>query len=101
LSIYKKIRLDRLLAEAGLASIRSQAADLVRRACVSVNGVVMAKPGAMVAADAALSLSPEAGGYVSRGGLKLAAGLEVFGLDPAGRVCLDLGASPAALRRFC
>ncbi|MDE2293811.1 MAG: TlyA family RNA methyltransferase, partial [Elusimicrobia bacterium] len=31
--------------------------------------------------------------YVSRGGLKLAAALDAFGVDPAGRVCLDLGAS--------
>jgi 23S rRNA (cytidine1920-2'-O)/16S rRNA (cytidine1409-2'-O)-methyltransferase len=92
-SIYKKTRLDRLLVETGLAPTRSQAADLVRRGCVSVAGVPALKPGALVAADAALSVEPGASPYVSRGGLKLEAALDAFGLDPKGRVALDLGAS--------
>ena len=51
------------------------------------------KPGALVAADAALSVEPGASPYVSRGGLKLEAALDAFGLDPKGRVALDIGAS--------
>jgi 23S rRNA (cytidine1920-2'-O)/16S rRNA (cytidine1409-2'-O)-methyltransferase len=90
---YKKTRLDRLLVECGLAATRAQAADLVRRGCVTVDGVTVAKPGQLVARDAVLAVSPGAAPYVSRGGLKLAAALDVFGLDPAGRIALDIGAS--------
>jgi 23S rRNA (cytidine1920-2'-O)/16S rRNA (cytidine1409-2'-O)-methyltransferase len=90
---YKKTRLDRLLVDCGLAATRAQAADLVRRGCVAVDGATVAKPGQLVARDAVLTVSPGAAPYVSRGGLKLAAALDAFGLDPAGRVALDLGAS--------
>jgi 23S rRNA (cytidine1920-2'-O)/16S rRNA (cytidine1409-2'-O)-methyltransferase len=92
-SIYKKTRLDRLLVEAGLASSRAQAADLVRRGCVSVAGKAASKPGALVGADVPLAVSPDAAPYVSRGGLKLETALDAFALDPAGRIALDLGAS--------
>jgi 23S rRNA (cytidine1920-2'-O)/16S rRNA (cytidine1409-2'-O)-methyltransferase len=91
--IYKKRRLDRLLVECGLAATRAKAADMIRRGCVSVGGVTAAKPGALVAPDAALSVGPDAAPYVSRGGLKLEAALDAFGLDPKGRVALDIGAS--------
>jgi len=90
---YKKKRLDNFLVECGLAATRAQAADLVRRGCVNVGGMVAAKPGALVAPDAVVKVAPGAAPYVSRGGLKLAAALEAFGLEPEGRVVLDLGAS--------
>jgi len=51
------------------------------------------KPGALVAPDAELAVSPEACLYVSRGGEKLEAALDAFGFDPKGRVALDIGAS--------
>ena len=91
--IYKKKRLDQVLVERGLAPSRSQAADLVRRGCVSVNGGPAAKPGALVAPGADLAVTAEAAPYVSRGGLKLAAALDAFALGPEGRVTLDIGAS--------
>ncbi len=91
--IYKKTRLDRLLVENSLARSRAQAADLVRRGAVSVGGQPALKPGALVAPDAILEVEPGASLYVSRGGFKLAAALDAFGLDPAGRVALDIGAS--------
>ena len=91
--IYKKTRLDRLLVERGLAPTRTQAADLIRRGCVSVAGKPTPKPGVLVTADAELAVSPEACAYVSRGGLKLAAALDAFGFDPLGTVALDIGAS--------
>lgn len=50
------------------------------------------RPGEQVAADIPISLD-EAPRYVSRGGEKLAGALDAFGVDPAGRVCLDVGAS--------
>jgi 23S rRNA (cytidine1920-2'-O)/16S rRNA (cytidine1409-2'-O)-methyltransferase len=91
--IYKKTRLDRLLVERGLAPTRTQAADLIRRGCVSVAGKPAPKPGVLVTADAELAVGPEACAYVSRGGLKLAAALDAFGFDPLGAVALDIGAS--------
>ncbi|MGV1014626.1 MAG: TlyA family RNA methyltransferase [Methyloceanibacter sp.] len=93
MSSYKKKRLDRLLVDCGLAATRSQAADMVRRGCINVGGIVATKPGAPVAPDAVLSVREDAAPYVSRGGLKLEAALDAFSLDPAGRVALDLGAS--------
>jgi 23S rRNA (cytidine1920-2'-O)/16S rRNA (cytidine1409-2'-O)-methyltransferase len=92
-SIYKKTRLDRLLVETGLAPTRSRAADLIRRGCVKVAGEPQLKPGALVAPDAELAISPGASPYVSRGGEKLEAALDEFGFDPKGRVALDIGAS--------
>jgi 23S rRNA (cytidine1920-2'-O)/16S rRNA (cytidine1409-2'-O)-methyltransferase len=92
-SIYKKTRLDQLLVDSGLAATRSRAADLVRRGAVSVEGVAVLKPGALVRPDAALAVESGAFPYVSRGGLKLAAALDAFGFSPEGRVALDLGAS--------
>ena len=91
--IYKKTRLDRLLVERGLAPSRTQAADLIRRGCVTVAGKPAPKPGVLVTADAELAVSPEACAYVSRGGLKLAAALDAFGFNPEGTVALDIGAS--------
>jgi 23S rRNA (cytidine1920-2'-O)/16S rRNA (cytidine1409-2'-O)-methyltransferase len=88
--IYKKKRLDRLLVDKGLAPTRSQAADMVRRGCVSVGGVLAVKPGALVTDESAVAVSPGAAPYVSRGGLKLEAALDAFGFDAAGKVALDL-----------
>jgi len=93
LASYKKRRLDQKLVEAGLAPSRARAADLIRRGCVTVAGETARKPGALIAADAALALTKGTGDWVSRGALKLEAALDVFGLDPAGRVALDIGAS--------
>jgi len=79
--------------EVGLAPTRARAADLIRRGCVTVAGVVAQKPGALVADDAPLAVTPDAGSYVSRGNLKLIAALRSFGLSPHGCVALDVGAS--------
>jgi 23S rRNA (cytidine1920-2'-O)/16S rRNA (cytidine1409-2'-O)-methyltransferase len=81
------------LVEEGLAPSRARAADLVRRGCVTAGGQVVPKPGALVADDVALALTPEAGSHVSRGALKLEGALDAFGLDPEGCVALDVGAS--------
>ena len=53
----------------------------------------MEKAGQPLAEDAALEVKGQDHPWVSRGGLKLAHGLRHFGFDPAGRVCLDVGAS--------
>jgi 23S rRNA (cytidine1920-2'-O)/16S rRNA (cytidine1409-2'-O)-methyltransferase len=83
-----KKRLDVLLVERGLAETRSQAQALVLAG--RVRG--FAKPGMPVdeAADLAVERPPR---FVSRGGEKLAHALDVTGVDPRGRLCLDVGAS--------
>ena len=93
MGIYKKKRLDQLLVEQGLAATRSRAADLVRLGSVKVEGATAEKPGMLLAADTKLSVAPDASPFVSRGGLKLAAALDAFGLDPRGKIALDIGAS--------
>lgn len=89
----ERLRLDRLLVERGLAATRSRAADAIRRGAVRVAGETVDKPGLLVPGGAEIEISDPAGSYVSRAALKLLAGLDRFGLDPKGRVCLDLGAS--------
>ncbi len=87
-----RLRLDKALLERGLAPTRSRARDLIVRGMVRVDGAVSCKAGTVVAEDAELVLT-EPSAYVSRGGLKLAAGLDAFGLTPEGRTALDVGAS--------
>jgi 23S rRNA (cytidine1920-2'-O)/16S rRNA (cytidine1409-2'-O)-methyltransferase len=83
-----KKRLDVLLVERGLAESRAQAQALVMAGLVQGH----TKPGEQVDEDAALEVSAPPP-YVSRAGHKLANALDAFGVDPAGRDCLDLGAS--------
>ncbi|BAQ16542.1 TlyA family RNA methyltransferase [Methyloceanibacter caenitepidi] len=90
---YRKKRIDQRLVEEGLAPSRAQAADLVRRGRVLVDGVLAAKPGAAVADDVSVGLVPGTDAHVSRGALKLEAALEAFDLSPEGCVALDVGAS--------
>jgi 23S rRNA (cytidine1920-2'-O)/16S rRNA (cytidine1409-2'-O)-methyltransferase len=83
-----KKRLDVLLVERGLAESRAQAQALV------LAGRVLGydKPGTQVDDSAELDVERPPP-YVSRGGEKLAHALDVFGVAPAGRDCLDVGAS--------
>ncbi|MGB6195333.1 MAG: TlyA family RNA methyltransferase, partial [Methyloceanibacter sp.] len=77
----------------GLAVTRSRAADLIRLGAVSVDGRPALKPGALIEPGASLMVDQHASSFVSRGGLKLAAALDAFGLDPKGLIALDIGAS--------
>ncbi|HIP99180.1 TPA: TlyA family RNA methyltransferase [Candidatus Bipolaricaulota bacterium] len=87
-----KLRLDQLLVARGLAESRAKAQALIRAGQVLVDGQLRDKPGSLVREDAEVFLK-EKPRYVSRGGDKLAAALEAFGIDPKGKVCLDIGAS--------
>jgi 23S rRNA (cytidine1920-2'-O)/16S rRNA (cytidine1409-2'-O)-methyltransferase len=89
-----KTRLDSLLAERGLFETRSRAAAAVMAGEVRLgsDGRRAEKPGQMVADDVRVRVA-EAPPFVSRGGEKLANALDGFGIDPAGRRCLDVGAS--------
>lgn len=72
---------------------RERARGLILAGRVRVNGEVVSKAGAPVAADAQLALIEPDHPYVSRGGVKLAHALDVFGVDVTGRLALDVGAS--------
>jgi 23S rRNA (cytidine1920-2'-O)/16S rRNA (cytidine1409-2'-O)-methyltransferase len=87
-----KERLDVLTAARGLAESREQAQRLILAGQVLVNGQPACKAGARVPADAELALKSTPR-FVGRGGEKLDAAFTAFGLDVAGRVCLDAGAS--------
>ena len=91
-----RVRLDQLLVERGLVETRSRAQALVLAGKVRVgDGDAVRldrKPGDLIAADTSLAVT-EPAPYVSRGGHKLAAALDAFEIDPAGRVALDVGAS--------
>ena len=88
----RKLRLDKLLVERGLADTRSKAAALIMAAEARVEGRLVDKPGAQVRDDAEITLKAKPR-YVGRGGLKLAAALAAFPLAAAGKVCADVGAS--------
>jgi 23S rRNA (cytidine1920-2'-O)/16S rRNA (cytidine1409-2'-O)-methyltransferase len=88
----KKVRLDHLLTERSLAESGAQAQRLVMAGLVYVNGQKAAKAGSQVRLDVEIEVR-ETLRYVSRGGLKLEAALNHFGLGVDGAACLDVGAS--------
>jgi 23S rRNA (cytidine1920-2'-O)/16S rRNA (cytidine1409-2'-O)-methyltransferase len=88
-----RVRLDLLLVERGLAPTRAKAQALVLAGAVTVDGATADKPGRQVERDSQVVVAEPAHPWVSRGGVKLAAALEAFALSPAGRRCLDVGAS--------
>jgi len=87
------MRLDVVLVERGLAPSRERARALILAGQVTVDGQVVSKAGAPVAADARVELSTPDHPYVGRGGVKLAGALDAFAIDPRGRRALDVGAS--------
>ncbi len=88
-----KERVDKLLVARGLAESRERAQALLMAGRVFVRGQRVEKAGTPVAIDSPLEVQGDPCPYVSRGGLKLAGVLEPLGVEPSGRVCLDLGAS--------
>ena len=85
-------RLDALLAEKGLAESRQRAQALILAGKVRVGGETERRPDRSVRDDAEITVETEPA-YASRGALKLAPALDRFGVDPAGLVCADIGAS--------
>ena len=89
-----KIRLDMLLVERGLADSRSQAQGLIMAGVVFCGGVKFDKPGHKVDVDASLEVRGKSHPYVSRGGVKLAGGLDYFfDINLKNMVAVDVGAS--------
>ena len=87
------VRLDQLLVDHGHFESREKARRAVMAGLVSVDGARVDKPGSPVREGALLTIAGPAEPFVSRGGRKLAAGLDAFDVDPAGLSCLDVGAS--------
>jgi 23S rRNA (cytidine1920-2'-O)/16S rRNA (cytidine1409-2'-O)-methyltransferase len=86
-------RLDEELVRRGLALDRDEAAEAVRSGDVRIAGAPASSAGSLVARDQPLTRAGAARPYVSRGGQKLAAALDRFQIDAAGRRALDAGAS--------
>jgi 23S rRNA (cytidine1920-2'-O)/16S rRNA (cytidine1409-2'-O)-methyltransferase len=85
-------RADKLLVERGLFDSRAKAQAAIAAGLVTADGTIVRKASEEIAVDAVVQ-AQAAHPYVSRGGVKLAAALDHFKLDPQGRVCLDIGAS--------
>ena len=89
----KKERIDKLLVDRGLVASRERARALILAGAVLVAEQVVDKAGAQISRDAEIRLKGEDIPYVSRGGLKLAKGLDAFALDVRERIAIDVGAS--------
>jgi 23S rRNA (cytidine1920-2'-O)/16S rRNA (cytidine1409-2'-O)-methyltransferase len=91
-NLLVKMRLDLLLVQRGIAETRSKAQDLIKRGVVRLGGRTDLKASLEVSVEEPIELL-EKQGYVSRSAGKLLAALDHFTLLPAGRTCLDVGAS--------
>jgi 23S rRNA (cytidine1920-2'-O)/16S rRNA (cytidine1409-2'-O)-methyltransferase len=92
LMVEGRVRLDQVLVAQGLVPSRQRAQAMVRAGLVRVAGEVADRPDQLVSPDVGIDLAGTKE-FVSRGGEKLTAALDAFGIDPAGRVGLDVGAS--------
>jgi 23S rRNA (cytidine1920-2'-O)/16S rRNA (cytidine1409-2'-O)-methyltransferase len=88
-----RTRLDQLLVARGLAASRTRSQALIAAGAVRVGDLIVTRPAASVAEDAAIVIADDPNPWVSRAALKLAHALDHFSLDPAGLVVLDIGAS--------
>jgi len=89
----KKVRLDQLVFDLGFTESRERAKTTIMSGLVFVNGQRADKPGMPVLPDADIEVRGVALPFVSRGGFKLDKALKVFPVDPAGKHCIDCGAS--------
>ena len=88
-----KIRADQLLVDRGLAESRTRAQALIMAGLVFVGTRKVDKPGQMVAPDVEVDVRGRDHPWVSRGGIKLAHGLDQVGWDVTGAVAIDVGSS--------
>ena len=88
-----KLRVDQMLVDRGLVESRSRAQALVMAGLVFSGETKIAKPGQQLSEDAALDVRGRDHPWVSRGGIKLAHGLEHFGWDVTDAVAIDVGSS--------
>lgn len=85
-------RADLVLVGRGVFDSRARAQAAIAAGLVRADGALVRKPSDVIAEEATIEASP-AHPYVSRGGVKLAAALDAFAINPQGWTCLDVGAS--------
>jgi 23S rRNA (cytidine1920-2'-O)/16S rRNA (cytidine1409-2'-O)-methyltransferase len=88
-----KFRADQLLVDRGLAESRTRAQALIMAGLVFAGDRKVDKPGQALAADVTVEVRGRDHPWVSRGGIKLAHGLDHFGWEVSGAVALDVGSS--------
>ncbi|ONF97009.1 TlyA family RNA methyltransferase [Sphingomonas jeddahensis] len=88
-----KVRADQMLVDRGLAESRTRAQALIMAGLVFAGERKVDKPGQALADDAVLDVRGRDHPWVSRGGIKLAHGLDHFGWDVSGAVAIDVGSS--------
>ena len=88
-----KSRVDQMLVDRGLAESRTRAQALIMAGLVYVGDRKVEKPGQSFTEDVTLDVRGRDHPWVSRGGIKLAHGLDHFGWDVAGTVAIDVGSS--------
>ncbi len=88
-----KVRIDQLLVDRGLAESKTRAQALIMAGLVFADTRKVEKSGQTVAEDIAIDVKGRDHPWVSRGGIKLAHGLEHFGWDVSGAVAMDVGSS--------
>ena len=87
------MRLDIYLTEKSLCKSRTAAQSLIKSGGVTLNGKQCSKPSQEVGESDCVEITGEQLRYVGRGGLKLEAALERFGLGISGAECIDIGSS--------
>jgi 23S rRNA (cytidine1920-2'-O)/16S rRNA (cytidine1409-2'-O)-methyltransferase len=88
-----RVRIDQLLTDRGLADSRNKAQALILAGQVLADERKIEKPGQQVNPECEIRILGEQARYVSRAGFKLEGALAEFGIDVAGKTCLDIGAS--------
>ncbi len=88
-----RTRLDLLLVQRGMAETRELAQALILSGKVTVDAQSATRPAQAVGADANVAVRDTGPAYVSRGALKLQAALDMWDIDPSGKIAVDIGAS--------
>ncbi|MCF8474131.1 MAG: TlyA family RNA methyltransferase [Emcibacter sp.] len=97
----KKMRVDQMLVERGLAESRSKAQAYIMAGAVFSGDIKINKPGTQFPEDIPLELRTKDHPWVSRGGLKLMQAIEEYELDVQGKTVIDVGASTGGFTDVC
>ncbi|MCP4131416.1 MAG: TlyA family RNA methyltransferase [bacterium] len=97
----KRVRIDKLIVDLGLAASRERARALIMAGNVLVNETPVTKAGTMVDPGADIRMRGEDNPFVSRGGIKLTGALDYLAIDVKGKTILDVGASTGGFTDVC
>jgi 23S rRNA (cytidine1920-2'-O)/16S rRNA (cytidine1409-2'-O)-methyltransferase len=93
MTVHKKIRLDQVIGNQRPDLSRTLIQSLIIQGKVTIDGVIITKPGTQVSPESTITIDAQTPKYVSRGGFKLEAALDHFKLDVSGLIALDAGIS--------